>query len=267
MNITRTAHAALVGLLVLGGCGPRLAPIMRNGDILPSQGDRVVEQARVTGEGERARIASERASIDATALATCAPSICDSVTRGEVAIGMNETQVLAATRTTADAWETRPGGVSTVLTVRPGGLPVRDVVGELASVSLQSGMVTGYTYREAQGFRTVATAADATLAGRSAARAEALLRQGDEYTAAGRLDLALDYYDRADVIRPAHAETNFRIASTLDKQLRPIEAVMRYQLFIHQMELEKIGARGDAAAKIAEAIARAHERIIVLERR
>jgi hypothetical protein len=33
------------------------------------------------------------------------------------------------------------------------------------------------------------------------------------------------------------------------------------------MELELIGARGEAAARIAGAIARAHERIIVIERR
>jgi hypothetical protein len=79
--------------------------------------------------------------------------------------------------------------------------------------------------------------------------------------------MALDRYDRADVIRPGDAETNLRIASTLDKQLRPLEAIMRYQLFIHQMELERIRARGEAAARIAEAIALAHQRIIVLERR
>ena len=113
----------------------------------------------------------------------------------------------------------------------------------------------------------VASPADATPAARAAAQADALLRQGDEYAAAGRLDLALDRYDRADVIRPGDSETTLRIASTLDKSLRPIEAIMRYQLFIHQMELEKINARGEAAAKIAEAIARAHERIIVLEQR
>ena len=130
-----------------------------------------------------------------------------------------------------------------------------------------NGVVTSYTYREPLGFRLVSSAADATLEGRATAQADALLRQGDEYAAAGRLDLALDSYDRADVIRPGHAETNLRIASTLDKQLRPIEAILRYQLFIHQLEIEKINARGEAAARIAEAIARAHERIIVLENR
>ena len=102
---------------------------------------------------------------------------------------------------------------------------------------------------------------------RAAARADALLEQGDEHVAAGRLDLALERYDQADILRPGHAQTTLRIATTLDKSLRPVEAIMRYQLFIHQMELERIHARGEAGAKIAEAIARAHERIVVLERR
>ena len=100
-----------------------------------------------------------------------------------------------------------------------------------------------------------------------ACSAAELLRQGDEYTTAGRLDMALERYDQADILRPNHAETNLRIATVLDKSLRPVEAIMRYQMFIHQMELEKIRAEGEVAASIAEAIARAHERIIVLERR
>lgn len=97
--------------------------------------------------------------------------------------------------------------------------------------------------------------------------AEELLRQGDEYTAAGRLDLALERYDQADILRPGDAQTNLRLAQVLDKQLRPLEALMRYRTFVHQMELERLRAEGDVAANIAEAIARAHERIIVLERR
>lgn len=100
-----------------------------------------------------------------------------------------------------------------------------------------------------------------------AATAARLLREGDEYTAAGRLDLALKRYDQADVLRPNHPETNLRIAQVLDKQLRPVEAVLRYRMFIHQMELERIRAHGEVAAGIAEAIARARERVVVLERR
>lgn len=258
---------SIPALLLLSACGPRLAPIMQNGAILPDQAEAAVEQARVQGEAERARLAEERAASGTAALAGCAPGICEAIARGELAIGMNEPQVLAATRTTTDAWDTRYTGAVTLMTARTGGVAPKDAVGEVAYVGLQNGVVASYTYREAQGFRVVSSPAEATLAGRAAAQADALLRQGDEFAAAGRLDMALDRYDRADVIRSGHAETNLRIASTLDKQLRPIEAILRYQLFIHQLEIEKIQARGEVAARIAEAIALAHERIIVLERR
>ena len=180
---------------------------------------------------------------------------------------MTEAEVLAATRTTPHAWDTRGSGGVMMMTSRPDGGAAKDRVAPIAFVSFRNGEVASYTYRESQGFRTVATPYDATFAGRAAARADALLEEGDGYAAAGSIDLALARYDQADVIRPGHAETTLRIASVLDKSLRPIEAIVRYQLFIHQLELEKINARGDAAAKIAEAIARAHERIIVLENR
>ena len=235
--------------------------------MLPNQSEAIIEQARVEGEFERARIAEERGASATAALATCLPSICDAIARRELAIGMTEAQELAATGTTAAAWDTRFSGAVTTMTSRVGAFAPSDAVGEIAYVGLQNGVVSAYTYREPQGMRMVSSPADATLAGRADARARALLELGDEYAAAGRLDLALQRYDQADVIRPGDADTNLRIASALDKQLRPFEAIMRYQLFIHQMELEKIDARGDAAAKIAEAIARSHERIIVLERR
>jgi tetratricopeptide (TPR) repeat protein len=261
--------AALAGVLIVGGCGPRLAPVMRNGEVLPDRAEAAVGQARAVGEAERLRATEARAAIEEIALATCAPAICLAISRGELAIGMNESQVLAATRTTADAWYARPGGAVNVMTPGSGSgtAAPRDAVGEIAYVTLQNGVVSSYTYREPQGFRTVASPTDATLAGRAAAQADALVREGDEYAVAGRLDLALERYDRADVIRPGNAETNLRIATTLDKQLRPLEAVMRYQLFIHQMELEKIHARGEAAARMAEAIALAQQRLIVLDRR
>ena len=103
--------------------------------------------------------------------------------------------------------------------------------------------------------------------GTAACTAEELVREGDELIAAGRLELGLDRYDRADILRPNHPETTLRIATTLDKSLRPLEAALRYRQFIHQMELEKIHAHGVVAANIAAAIAQAHERIVVLERR
>ena len=258
---------ALLGLAILPACGPRLAPVMQNGSIIPDRTESVIAAAREGGEIERTRIADQRAEAGTIALATCAPGICEAIARGELAIGMNQDQVLASTRTSSEAWDVRPSGSIALMTARVGSLAPRDAVGEIAYVGMQNGLVSSYTYREAQGFRTVNATADATLAGRGSAQADALLVQGDEYAAAGRLDLALDRYDRADVIRPNHPETTLRIASSLDKQLRPIEAVLRYKLFIHQLELEKIAARGDAAAKMAEAIALAQQRIIVLDRR
>lgn len=260
----------MVGVMAAGACGPFIRPLqktMSNGEVLQPQGDETVERARVAGEMERDRLAEQRTAAVTTALATCAPDICAAVSRGELALGMNEAQVLAATRTTPHAWETRQSAGVMMMAPRPGGGAPSDAVSPIAFVSLQNGHVSSYTYREAQGFRTVSSPQDATFAGRAAAQADALLRQGDEYTAAGALDLALQAYDQADILRPNHPETTLRIATTLDKQLRPIEAILRYQLFIHQMELEKIHARGEVAARIAEAIARAHERIVVIERR
>lgn len=261
-----------VAVLVTGAaaCGPHIRPLEQtidNGEVLRPRGDELVEQARVEGEMERDRIANQRAAAVGTALASCTPEICEAISRGEVAIGMTEAEVLAATGTTPQAWEMRGSGGMMMMSAREAGRTPTDAVARIAHISLQGGQVSSYTYREPNGFRTVNDPAQATYAGRSAARAEALLEQGDEYAAAGQLGLALERYDQADILRPGHSETTLRIATTLDKSLRPIEAIMRYQLFIHQLELEKINARGDAAAKIAEAIARAHERIIVLEQR
>lgn len=261
----------LAALLVLGAaaCGPRLRPvqpIMENGQVLPSQADERVARARHEGELERARLADERAGAAAAAVATCRGEVCDALARGELALGMNEAQVLVATRTTPAAWEIRSDGWSGVMTSRADAGGPRDAVGEVVNVTLQNGVVRSYTYREPQGFRTVSSVADASAAGRAAAQADALLRQGDDYALAGDLERALDRYDRADVLRPNHPETTWKIATVLDKSLRPVEAILRYQMFVHQMELERIRARGEAAARIAEAITRAQERIVVLER-
>jgi hypothetical protein len=266
MRYTRKA-ILLATLLPLAACAPPLARVTTNGQILPTQADEVVARARVEGEIARDQLAEQRAASTTAALATCAPEICTAISRGEVAIGMTEAQVLAATRTTPHAWDTRRNGRAMMMTGAHDGRGPRDAMAEIALVSFQNDVVASYTYREPQGFRTVASARDATFAGRSAAQADALLRQGDELTASGDLARALERYDQADILRPNHPETTLRIASTLDKQLRPIEAIMRYQLFIHQMELERIRAEGEVAASIAEAIARAHERIVVLERR
>ena len=261
---------ALGALAASAACGPHIRPlqsVMDNGEVLRPAADDRIERARAEGEIQREELAEQRGNVTARALSSCAPAVCDAITRGELMIGMSEEQVFAATRTTPQAWELRGTGAAMMMTARSDLDVPADAVARIAFVSLQGGRVASYTYQEPQGYRTVTSPADATLAGRSAAQADALLRQGDDLVASGRLDLALERYDQADILRPEHPETTLRIARTLDKALRPLEAVMRYQMFIHQMELEKIRAHGEVAANIAEAIALAHERIIVLERR
>jgi hypothetical protein len=49
--------------------------------------------------------------------------------------------------------------------------------------------------------------------------------------------------------------------------LRPREAELRYQLFLHRLEIEKIEAIGNANARLADAIVQARQRLIVLEKR
>jgi hypothetical protein len=117
------------------------------------------------------------------------------------------------------------------------------------------------------GLRVVDSPAKATGDARVAATAEGLIRDADQLVAMGDMAAALDRYDRASVLKPQDAMLEYRIASLLDKQLRPVEALMRYRTFLHKLELEKIQAIGDAHAKLADAIVRARERIIVLERR
>lgn len=253
--------------LTTAACGPRVQPIMENGAILPPVSEEVVLRAQESGEAERERIAEERERVEAQALAACSAHTCDAITRGELALGMTEAQVLAATRTTGDAWETRGSRGTRVMSARIGAEAPSDAVAEVAYVALRNGRVESYTYREPQGFRAVTSPADATFQGRAAAQAEALLREGDDFALRGDLGGALDRYDRADILRPGHPETTLRIARTLDKALRPLEARMRYQQFLHQMELEKIHAHGEAYARLADAIAHARERVIVLEKR
>ncbi|HEX2187581.1 MAG TPA: hypothetical protein VHG51_01725, partial [Longimicrobiaceae bacterium] len=173
----------------------------------------------------------------------------------------------AATRTTGAAWETRGSGRAAVMSGSGDGRGPSDAVGEIAWVALRDGAVRSITYREPQGFRTVSEPADATRRGVAAARAEALLRQGDDHAAGGELALALDRYDRADVLRPDDPETTLRIARTLDKALRPYEAQLRYRMFLHQMEMERIRVTGEAYARWAAAIAEARDRVVVLDRR
>lgn len=260
-----------LALLLLAACGPRIQaprPIMSNGATLRSTTDQTVARARIEGEAEQERIAMERAATASTALATCAPALCDAISRGELAIGMSEAQVLASTRTTADAWNLRGTGRTRVMSAQANaGTGPSDAVAEIAYIAMQDGRVRSYTYREPQGFRTVATPGDATEAARAASQADAMLREGDAFALRGDFVGALDRYDRADVLRPNDGQTSLRIARTLDKQLRPVEAELQYRRALQQLQIELIRAEGEVAARIAEAIALAHQRIIVLERR
>lgn len=265
---TTTKQLTILGLAALvAACAPKRVnqePILENDDRVPEAS---TQGAAVAASNQQAVGRMTRDSIAAEAMASCVGDICSAVTRGEVALGMNETQVLAATRTTYDAWTVRRADRSAVLVPRTTMYAPHDAMGELAMVQVADGRVRSYSYREAQGVRVVSRPGDATTDGRAVAMADMLVREGDDYVARGEFEMALDRYDRAHVLKPADPAITYRVATTLDKQLRPIEAIIQYQLFLHQMELERIEAVGDAYAKLAEAIAHAKERIIVLERR
>jgi tetratricopeptide (TPR) repeat protein len=234
-------------------------------------GDRVAEPTKAMDIATaRARESSrttreERDSIANVAYATCDSTTCAALGRGEIALGMSEAQVLAATRTSYRAWSVRQSGEVNVLTPVDEEAGPRDAVASVAIVQLVGDSVASISYREPQGLRTVATAEDVTQANR--ARATALSREGDALAAAGDFTGALERYDRASVVDRADAELQYKMATSLEKLLRPREAELRYKLFLHQLELQKIEAHGTANAKLADAIAQAKERIIVLDKR
>jgi hypothetical protein len=237
--------------------------VMRNGDRVDAP---VHAIDAATTQALDATIAGRerRDSISAVAFASCAPSVCAALGRGEVALGMTEAQVLAATRTTELAWTVRRSGGVAVLAPRDADAAPRDAVAPLALVQLAGGTVASVTYREPQGLRTVASAAD--VAGANVARATALTREGDAMAAAGDFTAALERYDRASVVSQADPELQYKMATALDKLLRPREAELRYRLFLHRLELETIAAHGEANAKLAGAVMAARERIVVLEK-
>jgi hypothetical protein len=266
----KKAPLAVAALLLGAACAPRMQPIrpiVENGGTIPATAGEAVARAGADGRAERERLADERDATAAEALASCRGATCDALARGEIAVGMTEAQVMAATGTTVEAWERRGGDGMAILAARWQDQPVSDAVAEVAMVTMQGGRVRSYTYREPQGLRLVASAEDATPAARARSRAAVLLREGDDLAARGDFVGALDRYDRADVVSPNDPETTLRIARALDKQLRPLEARMRYQLFLHQMELETIRAHGEAYAHLYAAVAEARDRILVLDRR
>ena len=266
-SVLRTTPLVL-GLAALAACSTKRIdpqPIMANGDRVASN-DSIIAESRRIAQVDRARLSGDRDSLTAAALSTCTPSLCDAIARGEVAIGMSEAQVMAATRTTNAAWVLRRSGNVTTMVPAYVETPVKDVVGTLAVVQVGDQGVGSYSYRERQGLRVVSNPSDASATARSTMVAAGMVREGDELAANGNFAAALDRYDRASLLVPNDAEVDYKIATSLDKLLRPVEAALQYRLFLHKLELEKINAVGDQNAKLADAIARAQQRLIVIER-
>lgn len=263
------APTLFITALAAAACSPKRIEegpitVMRNGDRVQSPTrsiDDATTQALEAGIAGRER----RDSITAVAFASCAPGVCAALGRGEVALGMTEAQVLAATRSTDIAWSVRRSGGVAVLSPRDADAGPSDAVAPVALVQLAGGTVASFTYREPQGLRTVTSAADVSDANR--VRAMALIKEGDAMAAAGDFAAALERYDRASVVDQADAMLQYKLATSLEKLLRPREAELRYRLFLHRLELEKIEAVGNANAKLADAIAQARQRVIVLEKR
>ena len=240
-------------------------PIMRNGDRVASN-DNIIQAQRNAARSDAVRTTNERDSLAAVALASCQPSICDALARGEVAIGMSTAQVFAATRTTPDAWSIRQAAGVTTLTPASLDVAPTDVVGQIAVVRVGGDGVQTYSYRERQGLRVVSSPQDASALARTTVIAAGLVREGDELAANGDFTAALDRYDRASILVPNDPEIDYKIAMSLDKLLRPVQALMQYKLFLQKLELQRIDAVGQANARLAEAIALAQQRIVILER-
>ncbi len=269
MTTSMKASVLFGAAVVLAACnGPRRVrerPIMTNGDRTPSQ-DRIIAGAAAEGFSDNAMLTQSRDSVYAKAVATCRGTICASVVKGEISLGMTPAQAMAATRTAPAAWTVRESGAATVMVPRVLGNSPRDATGEVVMVQFDDERVNAVSYRETQGIRVVSSASDTTTDGRATAMADALIREGDQFNAAGDRARALDRYDRALAMKRADAMLEYKVATMLDLQLRPVEAQIRYKRFLQSLEIEQIRARGDANAQLADAIARAQQRLIVLER-
>jgi tetratricopeptide (TPR) repeat protein len=267
---TFSVAVAIISLTWLTACnGPRAIheqPILVTGDRVPNA-DSLIAIARANELAKRDDARLVQDSITAAATSNCAPSICAAIARGEVSLGMSGSQVLAATRTTPHAWSIRNSGNTTVFTPASFDAEPRDTQGSLAMVQLADDRVTSVAWRERSGLRVVSSPADTGAAARSRVLADALIREGDDFIAAGDRDRALERYDRALVMKNDDAMLNYKVAQLLDQQLRPVEALMRYQRFLLSLDLQRIEAQGTQNAKLAEAIAIAQQRVIVLDRR
>jgi hypothetical protein len=256
------------GVLLAACNGPRRIherPIVQNGDRTPSQ-DRIIAGAAAQSFSDNTMLTQARDSVYAKAVATCKGTICASVVKGEISLGMTLAQAMAATRTAPAAWTVRESGAATVMVPRVLGVSPRDATGEVVMIQFDDERVNAVSYRETQGIRVVSSASDTTTDGRATAMADALIREGDQFNAAGDRVRALDRYDRALALKRADPMLEYKVATMLDLQMRPVEAQIRYQRFLQNFELEKIREQGKANAALADAIARAQQRLIVLER-
>lgn len=264
------ALLALIAGTTLAACnGPRVLqerPVLLTGDRV-AMADEVIAAARARETVARLDRQATHDSLTAAAVAACDPAICDAIGRGEVALGMTSAQVMAATRSAPEAWSVRRTGASTVMTPASlDAMPV-DAQGPLALVQFDGERVSSVARRDRTGLRVESRAQDTTRASRTTALANAIVREGDDFVAAGDRTRALERYDRALVMSPDDAMLNYKVGLLLDQQLRPVEALMRYQKFLLSLELQRIDAVGTQNAKLAEAIALAQQRIVVLDRR
>jgi tetratricopeptide (TPR) repeat protein len=117
----------------------------------------------------------------------------------------------------------------------------------------------------AAGPGAVAAAAAESVDAQNRRLADQLVQEGTDLLAGNDLDGALNRFDRAAILRADDKDLQFRIARLLDLQMRPKEALMRYERFLAGLEIDKIKAQGEASAKLAEAIALAQQRIVVLQ--
>ncbi|MCU0625124.1 MAG: hypothetical protein MUF21_01380 [Gemmatimonadaceae bacterium] len=264
-----TTSFALAALALVACNGPRRIherPILVNGDRVPSA-DRIVQQANAAGTREQQQLVRARDSVYARAVGSCQGEICAYITKGEIAIGMTPAQVMAATRTSPQAWTWRESGDAGVLVPRAADIAPRDANGEVVMVQFRDERAASMSFRETQGIRVVSSALDTVGEERMLAAAEALIREGDQFLAAGDRVRALDRFDRASALKPEDPHLQYRIATLLDLQFnRPMEAMVRYQRFLTSQEIQLIQARGTANAQLADAIARAQQRLIVIER-
>jgi hypothetical protein len=215
---------------------------------------------------DQARLRASADSVYAIALSRCSPAHCEAIARNEITIGMNEAQVMAASRTAPQAWMVRRvGDFSMMVPMSPSASPY-DKDGQVMMVQVQGGQTAVISRRGPQGIRVVSNPQDATAAAQARAAAEALVREGDDLVASNDLDGALNRYDRASVLDPEAPTIEYKAARLLDLQMRPQEALMRYQRFLLSMDIERIRAQGEASARMAEAIALAQQRIVVLEK-